>query len=64
MLTELEFLDLYVHNSKVNKIWFISILPLCLDTKKSKMVLCQVKFGIINLCLQSEQSCFQTFRVT
>ena len=61
MLTGLEPLELCVYNLKIKKIWFISISLLWLDSKNSKIAVCGVKFGIINLCLQSEQSCFQRF---
>ena len=61
MLTELESLELYICNLKINKIRFTNISLLWLDSKKPKMALCSVKFGIINLCLQSEQGCLQRF---
>ena len=61
MLTELEPLELYVYILKIKKIWFISISLLWLDSKNPKIAVCGVKFGIINLYLQSEQSCFQRF---
>ena len=37
MLTEPESLELYLCNWKINKIWFISISLLWLDSKKPKM---------------------------
>ena len=61
MLTELQSPELYMYNLKNNKIWFISISRLRLDSKKPKMALCGVTFGIINLYLQDEQICFQKF---
>ena len=61
MLTELQSPELYMHNSKINKKWLVSILLLQLDSREPKMVHCGVKFGVINLYLQIEQSCFRRF---
>ena len=44
MLTDLEYLELYMY---------------MLDSKKLKIALCRVNFGNINLCLLSELSSFQ-----
>ena len=62
-MTDLESPELYMYNLKIHKIWFISLF-LWLDSKKLKMALWGVKLGIINLCLHSENSCFQRFWIT
>ena len=50
MLTELESLELYMHNLKINKIWFISISLLWLDSKKMKMALMESLELLIYVC--------------
>ena len=59
MLTELESLGFYIYNLKINKIWFISIAFLWLNSKKPKLALRGEL--LIYVCNVSEQSCFQIF---
>ena len=50
-----------MYHIKSIKIRFLSISLLWIDCKNPKMALCGVNSGIMNLCLQSKESCFEIF---